>query len=365
VLGRSCALGLSWSWQRGAKVRLTCSAELPARPRTVTAREYGRAPTLATSAPAPLTNFDLERVRVIHERTYAAIIERHPLTKPVLAKLSRPSPQETRRALMAETLRLSESMAPEAYRVAHQAKAVLGIAGPLELYQRRGAENASMHFVVEPILLEIHGAILPQLDAGALLALVGHELGHYLAHGPTSASRDALVMKNVVTAVDLDDPALALAASRFSMMCELTADRVGLLACQDLEAALRLEMISISGLGAGSLTMDTQAYLAQCKELVEFELANADEGRRRHTPGARPAGLRRVAVQRDQDVSRAHRAGPWHARPRRGRRVHRSVLRTTHRHRPRPAPGRRGSAGARRVCTRRRRDRRPRRRRTL
>lgn len=269
------------------------SAELPARPRTVTAREYGRAPTLATSAPAPLTNFDLERVRVIHERTYAAIIERHPLTKPVLAKLSRPSPQETRRALMAETLRLSESMAPEAYRVAHQAKAVLGIAGPLELYQRRGAENASMHFVVEPILLEIHGAILPQLDAGALLALVGHELGHYLAHGPTSASRDALVMKNVVTAVDLDDPALALAASRFSMMCELTADRVGLLACQDLEAALRLEMISISGLGAGSLTMDTQAYLAQCKELVEFELANGTKV----DGGTHPAhGLRAYAV---------------------------------------------------------------------
>jgi hypothetical protein len=76
-------------------------------------------------------------------------------------------------------------------------------------------------------------------------------------------------------------------------MCELTADRVGLLACQDLEAALRLEMISISGLGAGSLTMDTQAYLAQCKELVEFELANGTKV----DGGTHPAhGLRAYAV---------------------------------------------------------------------
>jgi hypothetical protein len=116
--------------------------------------------------------------------------------KPVLAKLSRPSPQETRRALMAETLRLSESMAPEAYRGrAPRPRPYWASPGRSSCISVVAPRNASMHFVVEPILLEIHGAILPQLDAGALLALVGHELGHYLAHGPTSASRDALVMK--------------------------------------------------------------------------------------------------------------------------------------------------------------------------
>ncbi|MBP9202687.1 MAG: DUF4011 domain-containing protein [Kofleriaceae bacterium] len=249
--------------------------------------------TPAAAVPLALRGFDIEQVRVTHERTYATIIEQHPLTRHVVAQRGLPDPQDIRRSLMAETLRLSESMAPEGYRVAHQAKAVLGIGGPLELYQRRGAENAAMHFVVEPILLEIHGAVLPQLDPGALLALVGHELGHYLAHGPTSASRDALVMKHATHGADLDDPELTLATSRYSMMCELTADRVGLLACQDLEAALRLEMITISGLGAGALTMDTQAYLAQCRELVEYEL---EHGARAYG-GTHPAhGLRAYAA---------------------------------------------------------------------
>src|SRR4029077_18562833 len=53
---------------------------------------------------------------------------------------------------------------------------------------------------------------------------------------------------------------------------ELTADRVGLLACQDLTAMLRLEMTTITGLSSGDLTWDTEAYLAQCRDLIEDEL---------------------------------------------------------------------------------------------
>ena len=56
---------------------------------------------------------------------------------------------------------------------------------------------------------------------------------------------------------------------RDSLACELTADRFGLLACQDLSAALRLTMICTTGLSGNTLSWDTDAYLAQCVSLCE------------------------------------------------------------------------------------------------
>jgi hypothetical protein len=76
-------------------------------------------------------------------------------------------------------------------------------------------------------------------------------------------------------------------------------------------------------------------------------------------------GLRAYAAwlfSETKHLSRVHRAGPWDPRHRGRRRGHRAVLRTPRRHRPRPAPGRRGSARVPRVCAGRRGDGRPRRR---
>ena len=223
----------------------------------------------ATSTPpARLAGLDIETIRVAHERTVAATVERHPLFAEIARRLRAPDGKDERRRLMAESLRLSEGMAPDAHRVAHHAQQVLGIAGTLELYQRSGPENAAMHMVAEPILLEIHGSLLPRLDPGALLALFGHELGHYLAHGPASPHQAAARIPRGL----VDDRALDAALSRLSMARELTADRCALLACQDLSALLRLMLVTVSGLAVGELTYDTDAYLAQCKDLIEQDL---------------------------------------------------------------------------------------------
>ena len=242
------------------------STVAPARSRTVTAPRQVK--TATAPPPVPLAHLDIEAVRVVHERMFAAMIEQHGFFKAIEGKLRRPDAKDQRRRLMAESLRLSESMAPEAHRVAQSAQRVLGITGTLELYQRSGPENAAMHMVTEPILLEIHGSLLPRLDAAALLALFGHELGHYLAHGPTNPHQAASMIPQGVT----DDEDLHAALSSFSMMRELTADRVALLACQDLRALLRLMLVTVSGLAVGELTYDTDAYLAQCKDLIEEDL---------------------------------------------------------------------------------------------
>ncbi|HVV88664.1 MAG TPA: DUF4011 domain-containing protein, partial [Kofleriaceae bacterium] len=218
--------------------------------------------------PNALPPFDIEQVRVGLERTFAAALEAHPLFARVAAACTPPSDQEIRRHLMAASLRLSEAMAPEAYRVAHEARRILRVDGALELYQRSGPENAAMHRVAAPILLELHGSLMPRLDGPALLALIGHELGHYLAHGPASPPQPALRIPGGA----VDEVTFEALQSRLSMACELTADRVALLACQDLGALLRLMLVTVSGLAVGELTYDTDAYLAQCKDLIEEDL---------------------------------------------------------------------------------------------
>ncbi len=185
-------------------------------------------------------------------------------------------PALIRRRLLADALRLTPSMAPTTYAQAEDARRVLGIAGELEIHQSAGRENAGLHLVESPILLEIQGRLLALVDHDAGVALFGHELGHYLAHGPWT-EHGAIGW----TAIQLAEsgllaPVEADAARRLVVAREITADRFGLLAAQSLEAALRLEMIATTGLSAESLTWDTAAYLAQSRELMESLLARGE-----------------------------------------------------------------------------------------
>ncbi len=177
--------------------------------------------------------------------------------------------QRVRRQLLARSVLLTEGMAPEAWAQARAAAEALGVTGPLELFQSAGEENAGIHLVQSPVLLEIRGRLLSLLDAGATLAVFGHELGHWLAHGPDSPD-GAL---GLVVSAALHHGAVPEHAARhvsaLSMAREITADRFGLLACGSLDAALRLEMATTTGLSAADLTWDTTAYLAQCRGLIE------------------------------------------------------------------------------------------------
>lgn len=215
----------------------------------------------------------MESIRVASERTFAARVQEHPQYRMLSSHLGPPGAAEVRRRLMAQSLKLSDSMAPEAYRVARDAQRILGLTGELEIYQRSGAENASIHLVAEPILLEIHGSLLSLLGPDTLLGVFGHELGHYIAHGPQSPLRSPHSLTGLLGQVEMDRP-FEHVLSKLSMLAELTADRVGLLVCQDLHAMLRLEMVTLTGLSSGALRWDTEAYLAQSRDLMEAALAD-------------------------------------------------------------------------------------------
>lgn len=241
-----------------------------------------------------LLDLDVEKVRFSLERRLAAVLEAEPGFALQRQAQVPSDPAIVRRRLLAQALRLTESMAGQAHHQAREAARVLGVTQPLELYQSAGRENAALHLVRAPILLEIQGRMLGLVDEGSAIALYGHELGHYLAHGPWhELGATALAALSLAEQGRLGVRA-TLAAGQLAVARELTADRFGLLAAQDLDAALRLEMIATTGLSGDTLVWDTKAYLAQCRALVEETLAS---GSAAATSGTHPEhGLRAWAL---------------------------------------------------------------------
>jgi hypothetical protein len=229
--------------------------------------------------------FPVEQVRYRGETTAAAAVRRNTwLVEGVAAAEARDAADADRikRSLMARSVRLTEGMAPAAFRAAQGAADALGVTAPLEIYQAAGAENAAIHLVHSPALLEVRGRMLTLLGDAESCALFGHELGHYLAHGPSHPDAPlGLVSQWILSDPHVPEHAV-MAVRQLSMAREITADRFGLLAAGSLEAALRLELVATTGLSVDALAFDVQTYLDQCRALVA-ETERDGDGARGHS----------------------------------------------------------------------------------
>jgi hypothetical protein len=208
---------------------------------------------------------EAERARTAAERIF---LDRA-LADPTLGPwLRRPEPavslEDERTRLMRTGLRLSETMAPALHTAGREVLEALGCQATLEFFQVEATrDNACVTSSGTTVMIEISGAYLSRLDPGGLRALIGHEVGHHVAHGHRTPSGNAYV-----ACWRQEDLAL-----RFRMACELTADRLGLLCCRNIDDPLRLQMMSVAGLSASALNWDTSAYVEQCFQLVQNALA--------------------------------------------------------------------------------------------
>jgi RecA/RadA recombinase len=221
--------------------------------------------------------FDIESIRFRGEPSYAEILRKMPGVKTLAAKVCTDSAY-IRRTLMACRQPLPESATANLYRMARALTRRFGIEAPVEIYKAVGAENTLLPFSVAPLLLEIREHLPALLDDDALAALLGREIGHYLAHGANNPYR---LLSLAATLILQDNEAREeriVAAQRLAMSQAITADRLGLLACSDLNAALRLELASATGLSTDALAEETAVFLAQCKSLMETALAMTGPG---------------------------------------------------------------------------------------
>ena len=139
--------------------------------------------------------------------------------------------------------------------------------------------NAGANGIDDPFIV-LHSAALEILDEDEIRTLLAHELGHVMSgHSLYRTIAAILALVSLGALPMLAGIALLpvkLAFLEWSRKSELSADRAGLLGCQDVMVAQRLDLKMAGGVRSGFFTnadLNLDAFMAQAHEYV-----NTNEG---------------------------------------------------------------------------------------
>lgn len=176
-----------------------------------------------------------------------------------------------RAQLLQHSVRLATEDYPELHSLVARAAAVLGVFDPVTLYQAQAAGslpdhgNASCLSLLGEVHMVFSGRLLEQLDEQRLLAVIGHELTHHKLWQDNDGELGIAERMLWAAAVDGESlPSHAESARRFRLHVEITADRGGLAATDDLTATVEA-LVSVA---TGLANVSGASYLKQAIEVL-------------------------------------------------------------------------------------------------
>lgn len=212
-------------------------------------------------------------LRSPRDRQMAAELQEHADVKKLnemIAEREEEGPMGTRRRLLATSVRLSRSMAPQVHQTADECIEALGVDIPVELYVYASPSYNAMCVKPEDgrLFVMFSSSLLESFKGSEFRFVMGHELGHHLYdHHSVPVG---YFLKNRGT-----DPSLALRLSTWSRYAEISADRAGAHCANDLTGVARALFKLSSGLSSDVVQFDLDAFMAQ---IDDMQVADAEPG---------------------------------------------------------------------------------------
>lgn len=183
--------------------------------------------------------------------------------------------ESVRAELLRNTYRLTSQSHPAVQAIAELAAQRLGLSIPVTLYQGGdGSMNASLFFIPGEAHVIFSGPVLERLSESELIALMGHELAHYVLW---TAENGAFHAADRILSQTAFDPTSASShyetARRYALYTEIFADRGAAIAAESAHPAITLLVKTQTGLA----TVDAESYLSQSKEIESSDKAPTEE----------------------------------------------------------------------------------------
>ncbi|MGE0623929.1 MAG: M48 family metallopeptidase [Pseudomonadales bacterium] len=207
---------------------------------------------------ASATDFRCESDLVLFERLLA-----HPTIRRANEQLERLEERgetsSVRRRLLATSVRISETMAPDLHATAAECGAALGLDIELELYVFASPTYNAMCFKPEDgrLFVMFASSLLEAFDDAEIRFVMAHELAHHVYH------HHDVPIGYVLAGRERPDPRLALDLFTWSRYAEISADRAGGHCAGDLLPVSSALFKLASGLTGRRIRFNLPDFLAQ------------------------------------------------------------------------------------------------------
>ena len=206
------------------------------------------------------------RIRFASEqKLFDALSGDAPIAK-VAEKLRNSNEEEAnRRRLLANALRITDRIIPSLMQRIELVKRITHLEGTeveTFIYNSPQQSASCMRFGNGEVFLLISSGLYSNLTERELLFVVGHEFGHVVYGHHLLPARAILAQRGAC------DAERALKLMAWARRAEISADRVGLLCCQDLNVAAKAFIKLSSGLSEELVDFDLQGYVSQ---VADFE----------------------------------------------------------------------------------------------
>lgn len=172
--------------------------------------------------------------------------------------------------------RITDNMSPKLYKLCHDAKNALKFENPIDFYI---ISDPSLNcFAIQKLkdeehdLVAIHSGLLEKFDTDELKFVIGHEIGHLISRN--------IELMSIAQMVFLESEhknypiIMSNKIALWTRLSELSADRYGLIACNNMSKCISAFFKMASGIDTSRIDFNPETYMEEIDNSLQFLIEN-------------------------------------------------------------------------------------------